>query len=506
MRNLKLLLLMFLLFFGKIGFSQNTVKYSSLSTTIDLNSGVEGTVDILVNCYGDSSTPVYLNALQSCADNDGILSTSYTNGNKLTPGKNTTIRYKFKKTLTTNTQIAYKFSTNGSCYQKESEMIKITVNYKAGSTTTPPGTIPPEMIYIGGPGGTISTTINEGDKAPVISGTGQGKYTYQWYQSINGYVTPISGATNFYYYPGTPFVTTKYFRENKLGSVIVNSNEITITVINNAPPISNNTITTRDDGIVIGNGLPTGGLGGNSYRYDWFITDEDGESVKLYSETSEYVSFTQSKFDYFRKSAYNFKIRRLVYSGSQVSISNYVDMPHFSDIQNNIISLNGHNVTGSIPTGGMGDYTYSWALVPPGGYIELDETTKDLDLTSHPIRDSSTVLIRIVTAGISSMSNKLDVNGITAKALNKENTVVSAIYPNPTSGSVNFTTNFSNNKEMEIIVYSEKLRNTLSVFKGTATPNQIVKWDIPSNYPKGIYYYKIISDNKEVKTGKILYQ
>lgn len=497
---------MFLLFFGKIGYSQNTVTYSSLSTTIDLKSGVEGTVDILVNCYGKSSTPVYLNATLSCGNNDGILSTTYTNGSILKPGENTTIRYKFKKTLTTDTQITYKFSTNGSCFQKESEMIKITVNYKAGTTTPPPGTIPPEMIFIGGPGGTISTTINEGDTAPVISGTGKGNYTYQWYKTINGYFSPVSGATSYYYYPGTPFVTTKYFRENKLGSVIVNSNEITITVINNAPPISNNTITIADGINVIDNGSPTGGLGGYSYRYIWGVYDEDGEALKDLAITSQTVTFSQSDFDIYRRSAYNFKIRRMVISGSQGSYSNYVDIPHFSDIQNNIISLNDHYVTGSVPTGGMGDYTYSWALVPPGGYIELDETTKDLDLTSHPIRDSSTKLIRIVTAGISSMSNKLDLDGIKVTALNKENTVLSAVYPNPTSGSINFTTDLSSNKEIEITVYSEQLGKTQSIFKGTATSNQTVQCYIPSNYPKGIYYYKIISNNKEIKNGKIIFQ
>lgn len=148
MKNVKLLLLMFLLFFGVIGFAQNTVTYSSLSQTIDLNSGVEGIVDIVVNCYGNSATPVILNALQSCGNNDGILSTSYTNGSTLTPGQNTTIRYKFKKTVTANTQIVYKFSTDGSCFQEESKMIKITVNYKIGSTTTPPPVIPPTLIYI----------------------------------------------------------------------------------------------------------------------------------------------------------------------------------------------------------------------------------------------------------------------------------------------------------------------------------------------------------------------
>ncbi|WP_281323177.1 hypothetical protein [Flavobacterium aestivum] len=100
MKNIKLI---FLLFFTEMAFSQNTLSYSPLSNTINLNSGVEGTVDVLVNCYGSSSNPIFLNATLSCGNNDGIQSQSYTNGNILTPGQNTTIRFKFKKTVTTDT-------------------------------------------------------------------------------------------------------------------------------------------------------------------------------------------------------------------------------------------------------------------------------------------------------------------------------------------------------------------------------------------------------------------
>lgn len=166
-----------------------------------------------------------------------------------------------------------------------------------------------------------------------------------------------------------------------------------------------------------------------------------------------------------------------------------------------------------MPTGGMGDYKYSWAIYYTGDPIDFDETTKDLDLTPYQNlingilqMDSSATLIRKVTSAKSSISNKLSLNNFTARALNQENRLTSAVYPNPTSGSVNFTTSFSSNKEMEIIVYSEKSGKAQRIFKGTTTSNQIVKWDIPSNYPKGTYYYKIVTDNKEVKTGKILYQ
>ena len=513
MKNVKLLLLMSFLFLTVIGFSQNTVTYSTLSKTIDLNSGAEGTVDIVVNCYGSSSTPVFLNATQSCGNNDGILSTTYTNGSILAPGQNTTIRYKFKKTVTTNTQIAYKFSTNGSCFQSESEMIKITVNYKAGSTTTPP-VIPSGLIYIGS-WPTTNATINEGSVAPLMSGTGAGNYTHQWYKTINGVFTLIPGATNYYYNPGIPFVTTTYFRQNISGSAIGSSNQITINVINNAPPILNNTITIN--GANVYGSSPTGGI--SNYTYSWVVINEHGDSSNL-SYTSPDVMFSAPEFTNYLKSPKICQLGRVVYSGSQRLISNFVEIPHISEIQNNTISINNNQVIGSIPTGGMGDYngdyTYSWVI------FNQDGDSSNLSYTSPNVMFSAPEfanylkspyicqLARVVYSGSQRLiSNFVEIPNSSSsnlKTLKSENTLISTVYPNPTSGTINFTTNFSSNKEIEIIVYSEKLKNTQLVFKGTATPNQIVTWDIPSNYIKGIYFYKIVSGNEEIKSGKIIFQ
>lgn len=374
---------------------------------------------------------------------------------------------------------------------------------------SPPGTIPPEMILIGGPGGTTSTTINEGATAPVISGTGAGNYTYQWYKTVNGVFTLISGATSYYYYPGTPFATTKYFRQN-IGSITSRSNEITITVIK-APPILNNTIGLHENGSIIEGSLPTGGIGANTYRYSWYIL-EDGERTDLDDTSFSYILFTPW-FNRHFDTSHNLTITRLVTSGTQTTASNRLEIPYVPDIENNIISNNQLQVMGSMPTGGMGDYEYSWAIYYTGDAIDFDETTKDLDLTPYQNRingilqmDSSATLIRKVTSAKSSISNKLNLNSFTASTLKQENTLTSVVYPNPTTGSINFTTDLSSNKEIEITVYSEQLGKTQSIFKGTATSNQTVQCYIPSNYPKGIYYYKIISDNKEIKNGKIIFQ
>jgi hypothetical protein len=377
---------------------------------------------------------------------------------------------------------------------------------------SPTSTIPPEMIFIGGPGGTISTTINEGDIAPVISGTGKGNYTYQWYKTINGVFTLISGATSYYYYPGTPFVTTKYFREN-IGTFTNRSNEITITVINNAPPILNNTITI--DGMTVNGSIPTGGIG--TYQYSWYVIDQDGDTSTL-PDTSQNLILTPATFNRYFNSPNNSILRRGVSSGSQGSGSNDLLLPHNSLIENNKITLNGLTVDGSLPTGGLGanSYQYSWYIIDQDGDTStLTDTSQNLLLAPATFNryfnsPNNFILRRGVSSGSqSSGSNDLLLphsSGLSLKTLNNEDTLISAVYPNPTSSTVNFTTGFSTNKEIEIIVYSEKMKNTQSVFKGTATPNQILQWDIPLNYPKGTYYYKIVSDNKEVKTGKILYQ
>lgn len=496
-----------MLFFAGNGFSQNSVTFTSLSNTLNLNSGTEGTVDVLVNCYGNSSDPIFLNATQSCANNDGLQSQVYTNGSILTPGQNTIIRFKFKKTVTVDTQIIYKFSTNGSCFQNESQMIKITVNYKAISTG------PIANNYI-----SDNQTIYSGQVTGTIIGTnptgGNGTFTYSWQQKIgSGSWTTITGTNGINYSPGILNTTTSYRRIATSGTTSGTSNEITITVVP-PPSLQNNTIYLN--GLSVLGTSPTGGLGINSYQYLWYIIDEDGDNYQL-PDTSSYLSLTTPQFTGYLNSTHNFILKRIVTSGNQILASNGITLPHTTPIENNTISMNDNIVTGSLPTGGLGDYNYSWAIYYTGDAIDFDETTKDLDLTPHLNQintilqiDSAAKLVRIVRSGVSSTSNKLSLSGVATKSLNTNYASKSAVYPNPTSDSVNFITGFYADAEIEITIFSEELGKTISVYKGTTTttttPNQNVKWDIPANYPKGIYFYKIISDNKEIKSGKIIFQ
>ncbi|WP_158598150.1 MULTISPECIES: T9SS type A sorting domain-containing protein [unclassified Flavobacterium] len=499
--------MMSLLFLAEIGFSQNYVTYSPQTKTIDVNSGAEGTVDVLVNCYGSTSDPVFLNALQSCANNDGILSTSYTNGSILTPGQNTTIRYKFKKTVTADTQIAYKFSTDGSCFQADSKMIKITVNYKAAPATSITNNI------ISG-----NQTVFEGQSANAISGSnpsgGNGTFTYSWQKKKvgDGAYSIISGATGINYSPGILAATTSFKRSVTSAGLTNTSAEITVTVT--PPPFVQNNIISID-GVIVTGSLPTGGIG--SYQYSWYVIDQDGDSSQL-PDTSQNLILTPATFNRYFNSPNNFILKRMITSGNQYAPSNGVPIPHNSLVGNNTITLNGSTVDGTVPTGGLGahSYQYSWYVIDQDGDgSELPDTSQNLVLTPATFNryfnsPKDFILKRMVTSGnqyAPSNGILLPHNpGLIFKSSNNEEALISTVYPNPTSDAVNFTTSSSSNQEMEIIVYSEGLRNAQSVFKGTATPNQIIKWNIPSNYPKGIYFYKIISDNKEVKSGKISYQ
>lgn len=495
---------MSLMFLGKIGFSQNTVTYSALTKTIDLNSGAEGTVDILVNCYGSSSTPVFLNTMQSCGDNDGILSQSYTNGSVLTPGQNTTIRLKFAKIVTTDTQIVYKFSTNGSCQQSESQMIKITVNYKASGTPkpNPSDEILIQLQYY------EQHTVYVGQYPYInIFGYYSPSYSYEWQKkSVKGVWETIPGEVDSSIRLYDLRVTTLFRRilRNNLGAYLGFSNEIAINVI---PALSNNTITIS--GSEVKGSLPTGGTG--SYKYSWDLKDK--EVLYTFPSTGQDLELTKIIYDYLNQYP-NLSIIRRVHSGREVMESNHLKVVLIPEVKNNIISINGNQIIGTLPTGGNNAYEYSWVLLGADEPYIFPDTGQNLSLNQDVLDYFKSYpglsIIRVVTSGMKFKfnSNAVSIPQIVMKSAFKLNSELDSlvIYPNPTAESVNFATGFSENKAIEIVVYSENIGEKVTVFKGVATPNQVVKWEIPAHYKKGLYYYKIMSGNAEVKSGKIIYQ
>lgn len=381
------------------------------------------------------------------------------------------------------------------------------------------GTSVPVKVYSPISNNTISgnQTIFEGDPVSSINGStprgGDGNYTYTWQRSINGGVwSTISGATGTSYQQTSNSVSTIYYRRiitSLSGLLTSTSNEVTVSILPNIP-IQNNTITLA--GSNIQGSIPTGGTG--SFTYKWYANLVDGEDWALLPGTGKDLSIPDYVYGFAEGQGHELFIYREVKSGSKISNSTVVRILPAQPIENNTIAIEGLNIIGSLPTGGNGDFRYEYYsyLEFPDGEIEGPSM---IGSTQHYMVGATPPPVikyyrRVVSANKSSISNV--VSFPLAKSFsNKESLSGNSIsdltvYPNPTSESINFATNFSTDKNIEIVLYSEKLGNEKSVYKGKVTPNQVVNWDIPANYQKGLYFYKILSDNKEVKTGKVIFQ
>lgn len=360
-------------------------------------------------------------------------------------------------------------------------------------------------------------TIQEGSVASNLSGTipsgGLGTFTYEW-QKKEGSAnwTTISGATLSSYSPGVLLYTTKYRRIVRSGSATDNiSNEITITV-NPAPALLNNTIT--QIGSEINGSLPSGGL--NTYSYKWIIYVSELEDSWAISGNSINNTISQ---DIYNLADYNsIYIARVVTSGRQSTTSNYILINPIPNITQNNISINGSQILGSQPIGGTGVYSYLWTLFGGEEPYIFAETTQSLVL-SQIVLDymqeyPNLSIWRTVYSGKISQSNVLSLASFANRTAGKIGKVDNdefneediKMYPNPTTETLNFKTNYYKETNVDIRLFSEILAKEISVFKGKVSPGQTIKYNIPSNYPKGMYFYRILSENNEVKTGKVLYQ
>lgn len=330
-------------------------------------------------------------------------------------------------------------------------------------------------------------------------GYGGGTITYIWQKKAASTMWEnISGATNKDYSPGTPFVNTLYRRVVNSGDATNISNEIAINV-NPAPELKNNTITLQN-GVMIGS-QPTG-----VYNYTWTLLG--GDTPYVYQETGQNFVIPSSTYDYLNCYP-NLVIYRTVTSGRQSLGSNFVSIQSLFQIQNNTITANGYQINGSFPTGGNGTYNYSWSLFSPEAPIIFSETTKDLNISQYSNAINileyypDAVLVRTVKSGNKiSNSNYLSLyNNFSAKSLGNIK-----VYPNPTTEFLSFDVDIANTTHAEIKVYNQSGENEIIIFKGNLSRGQIIKWNIPTNYQKGIYFYKIYLENQEPKTGKIIYQ
>ncbi len=203
------------------------------------------------------------------------------------------------------------------------------------------------------------------DNTTLPSG-GDGNWTYGWeYQSncAGGWIA-ISGATGSSYDPPAGLTETRCYRRVEINSCgTTYSNTVTITII---PEITGNTIASNqticynDTPAQLTGPVPGGGTGTYSYRWQISTAGASGPFSNISGATAQNYSPPALTA--------NTWYRRVITSGSCVSISNVVAITVLPAIANNTISADQTicyntapaQLDGQVPTGGNGTYTYQW--------------------------------------------------------------------------------------------------------------------------------------------------
>ncbi len=354
-------------------------------------------------------------------------------------------------------------------------------------------------------------TINGSIVTGSLPTGGTGRYVYSWVvyfqdTEIEPIILPyttqsITIPANIYNLAESGIFI---YRKITSASQISGSNQLQIIP---ATEIQNNTIAVN--GIeAIGN-APTGGTG--TYTYTWTVYGAE-PTFTLPLDTQS-ITLLPYLFD-LAEAFPGMGITRTVNSGNKVSVSNFIALTPLDPISNNTITLNGSNLIGNLPAGGYGgQYTYEWWGYNTidgeviGEVFQLSGTGQSNYIQNTP--GLPTNYYRVVKSGNKvSYSNTVSYfpsRRSAATPIKKAQDSEPKIYPNPTTKTVNFETGLAQTTTVEIVAYNEFGINTV-VFKGDVNPGQVIEWEIPSNYPKGLYFYKILSGNEEIKTGKIVYQ
>ncbi len=250
-----------------------------------------------------------------------------------------------------------------------------------------------------------------GDPSAITSSLpngGSGIYTYQWQSSPdNSTWGNIGGATAQNYDPSTIAVTTYYRRGVSSGSCTMIYSTSAIITIN--PTIANNTISTAqsfcgsgDPDNLVGS-LPTGGSG--TYGYQWQASIDNSSWFALGITSQSYDPPTIASTIYLRRGATSSG------SGCPTNYSSSVKLTVEPALTNNTITSSQSfcstsdpaAITGPIPTGGNGTYSYQWQTSPDdvtwsniGASNTLDYDPSTLSTTTYYRRGVSSGTCTII--------------------------------------------------------------------------------------------------------------
>jgi large repetitive protein len=272
-------------------------------------------------------------------------------------------------------------------------------------------------------------TICNSQTPSALTGTlptgGSGAYTYQWQSSTTSAVAGFaaaSGTNNTQNYtPGALAVTTWYRRVVTSGACSSTSTAIQITVL---PAIGNNTVSavqticSGQTPAGLTGTLPTGGNGTFAYLWESSTTSAVAGFAAA-SGTNNTQNYTPGAL------AVTTWYRRTVTSGpctgAQGHTSAAIQITVLPSIANNTVAAaqticNGQTpaaLTGTLPTGGTGGYTYQWqssTTSAVAGFAAASGTNNTQNYTPAGAFTQTTWYRRVVTSGAcSSTSGAIEV-------------------------------------------------------------------------------------------------
>lgn len=369
---------------------------------------------------------------------------------------------------------------------------------------------------------------------------GSGTFSYKWQEKINSVWTDIPNETTYkLMLPVTVATTTpKYYRRivSSAGTSDHSSNEIEIIpgIYGNVIYKSQNMGAVYEGDKLMPGQVPQMNILQTSYSgqyystenpmsYQWQKKEAGGAWEDIAGAVSEIYTVNNPIYvttEYRRKN----------------STPNLGD--HYSNILSYVISSlpaitgntiafdagNVQNILGSIPTGGDGNFEYYWvvditpdeSIGPMPSLISTQNSTIDALASTHPLGMDEFYFARYaISDGVWHKSNIIKysyTNGVLLKqalqsknAMKSQNATEKKILVVENKGEVLF--NFKNYNKDNVQIYLIGLNGMQSEKIITTTidnDNFMSSWRIPVSYLPGVYLYKIIFNNGEVKNGKVV--
>ncbi|MFD2245470.1 gliding motility-associated C-terminal domain-containing protein [Pontibacter ruber] len=257
---------------------------------------------------------------------------------------------------------------------------------------------------------------------------------------------PAAGVNNGMNYQPGALTQTTWFRRKVTAGECFNMSEPVRVVVN--PVIANNTISS-DQTICTGNApatitssTPTGG-DGTKYTFYWEAAGADGVFRKISNATS--ASLTPGVL------TSTTQYRRVVTSGACSQVSNVVTITVSPAIANNSIGLKqsiyaGQTpapLTGTLPTGGAGpnSYTYAWesSKTKDGNYQPAAGLNNGRNYSPQPLQEPMWFRRRVFSGGCEQVSEPVLIDvilGITNNNIYADQTICAGNKPAPLNGSV----------------------------------------------------------------------